>query len=170
MMGHTFGSARGIPYLGEFYDSTNYSCYHMYGCYYEHLFSENWTKGCPTLCGTCTWDVKDRSSYNLFDPYNTSYAAAPKNYTTPAMWGDACTQSLTNLGYHEYTNDGKYLFRLPVEISMLQDDKYVAIMKGLVYRTYHKRTLFGIAYSKLLEVGVPEEDLYEVVSYAKRDQ
>uniref|UniRef100_A0A7S1A4W1 Plant heme peroxidase family profile domain-containing protein n=1 Tax=Noctiluca scintillans TaxID=2966 RepID=A0A7S1A4W1_NOCSC len=180
MAGHTYGSARGFPYLGEFADSSGESndlattsrtstC-DVWGCYYKHLLTFEWEVGCPTFCSTCMWSATwaDKYEYNERDPYNTTWIAAPSNYTKPQAWGKVCEANLAKRGLVEYRNvGGENLMRLPVDIALLEDQRFRSIMVKYVGEEH--RTQFGLdfgrAYSKLLEVGVPEEHLYEVVRY-----
>ena len=55
--------------------------------------------------------------------------------------------------------------RLPAEISMLSDKKFVRAMEYYVERSDEDKLYskdFAEVYGKLLEVGVPEKQLYSV--------
>lgn len=178
MGGHMFGSARGFPYLGEWADSSVQSrdevnagrkatC-GLEGCYFKHLLEMEWVEGCPTFCSTCMWGAgtEEKVNYNLFDPYNTTWSAAPFNYTHSSAWGNTCTERLAAQGYKTYTNRERFLLRLPTEMELVRDDA----LKNIVEEYAGDRGLFeksfGRAFSKMLEVGVEDPSrLYSVVSF-----
>jgi len=180
MTAHALGSARGIPYLGEFpgMETADNNMTTEEGspcgvgvCYLYYTLKSTWTVGCPTSCKTCLWELEGgivgdfKHVYNVKDPYNTTYDAAPANYTDPTKWGDTCKESLAQLDLHEYTDQTKTIMRLPVEISMLSDKKFVRAMEYYVERSDEDKVYskdFAEVYGKLLEVGVPEKQLYSV--------
>mmetsp|Transcript_24987 Transcript_24987/g.65558 ORF Transcript_24987/g.65558 Transcript_24987/m.65558 type:complete len:414 (-) Transcript_24987:275-1516(-) len=184
MSSHAAGSARGMPYLGEFpgtYINSNnisessVSC-GVIGCYMDGLLTKNWVLGCPESCRTCQWpteslhsdtdsgDESPMSVFNVKDPYNTTSQHAPKNYTDSNMWGPVCTENLKALGLYEFTDsESKSMMRLPIEMALLQDNTFRSIMTK--FTTANDKDLvkaFATAYSKMLEVGVPEGQLYDV--------
>ena len=174
MTAHALGSARGIPYLGEFpgaktmvNNDRGWSSPCVVGvCYTYYLLTSNWTVGCPTSCQTCLWGVNEQKFYfNPKDPYNTTYAYAPANYTDSTQWSGVCTESLAKLGLFEYTDETQSIFRLPIEIAMLSGEGLVSAMTHYTERgDYDKEYVvdFAGAYSKHLEMGVPDDQLYEV--------
>jgi len=184
MSAHAAGSARGMPYLGEFpgtYINSNnisdssVSC-GVLGCYMDGLLTNTWVVGCPTSCRTCQWptgslhtDADSRGQdamrvYNVKDPYNTTAEHAPANYSHPNMWGVHCSKNLRKLDLYEFTDaESRSMMRLPIEMALLSDHKFRSIMTKLT--TLNDKDLvsiFGSAYSKMLEVGVSEGQLYDV--------
>jgi len=186
MCAHAAGSARGLPYLGEFpgtYINSNnisdssVSC-GVLGCYMESLLTRTWVVGCPTSCRTCQWptgsmhtdadlDLKGKDAmqvFNVKDPYNTTFEHAPPNYTNSNMWGVQCSKHLRNLSLYEFTDaESQSMMRLPIEMALLSDHKFKSIMTKLI--TVNDKDLvsfFASAYSKMLEVGVSEGQLYDV--------
>mmetsp|Transcript_24986 Transcript_24986/g.65555 ORF Transcript_24986/g.65555 Transcript_24986/m.65555 type:complete len:414 (-) Transcript_24986:275-1516(-) len=184
MSSHAAGSARGMPYLGEFpgtYINSNnisessVSC-GVIGCYMDGLLTKNWVLGCPESCRTCQWpteslhsdtdsgDESPMSVFNVKDPYNTTSQHAPKNYTDSNMWGTHCAKTLRKLGLYEFTDaESQSMMRLPIEMALLRDYNFRSIMTK--FTTLNDKVLvriFANAYSKMLEVGVPEGQLYDV--------
>jgi hypothetical protein len=176
---HALGSARGLPYLGELAsnsvthynidDSDTFSC-GVGACYFWDMLNLEWEVGCPVTCGTCqwhsTWEMK--AHYNSKDPYNTTWAGAPSNYTTESAWGDNCTLALKEQGgLFEYTDTAtRSVVRLPAEMALLQDESYRRAMTWYSENSADDKTYtldFARAYSKLLEVGVAEDQLYFIV-------
>jgi hypothetical protein len=184
MAAHAAGSARGMPYLGEFpgtYINSNnisessVSC-GVIGCYMDGLMTKTWVVGCPTSCRTCQWPTGTMhvdeepvsgdamSVFNVKDPYNTTSEHAPKNYTDSNMWGTQCSRSLHKLGLYELTDAESYsMMRLPIEMSLVRDHNFRSTMtKFLTLNDKDLVRAFANAYSKMLEVGVPEGQLYSV--------
>jgi hypothetical protein len=180
MSAHALGSARGIPYLGEFpgtgtevtvlFSDKPHTC-GVGVCYMYYTLYSNWTVGCPTTCKTCLWTLDPsfpsmKSFYNEKDPYNTTFNAAPANYTDPTKWGDVCKESLGKLDLFEYTDETKAIMRLPVEVSMLADEDFVSAMKFYTDHSDQDKVYakdFAEVYGQLLELGVPADQLYDVV-------
>jgi len=178
MTAHALGSARGMPYLGELSsehvthykidDETTPTC-GVGTCYFWDMLNLGWEVGCPTTCNTCHWNLpkEDRAVYNSKDPYNTTWAAAPSNYTNPSAWGDTCTQALAKQNLFEYRDtESNVVMRLPAEMAMLQDESYRSAMTWYSEHSSEDTVYaldFAIAYSKMLEVGVPEGELYFIM-------
>eukprot|EP00450_Noctiluca_scintillans_P001508 CAMPEP_0194482416 /NCGR_PEP_ID=MMETSP0253-20130528/4376_1 /TAXON_ID=2966 /ORGANISM="Noctiluca scintillans" /LENGTH=421 /DNA_ID=CAMNT_0039321953 /DNA_START=58 /DNA_END=1323 /DNA_ORIENTATION=+ len=178
MTAHALGSARGLPYLGELASkkvnhykitNTNRVTCGVGACYFWDMLNLEWEVGCPTSCTTCLWGWtgQQKGVYNSKDPYNTTWKYAPQNYTTSSSWGDACTLELAKEGLFEYRDTvSKATMRLPAEMALLQDTSYV---KAMTYYSENsdddKRYAadFAHAYSKMLEVGVPEGQLYHIL-------
>jgi len=185
MSAHAVGAARGLPYLGEFNSqnivgssssdswesSSNISC-GLGTCYYYDNLNLEWKVGCPTTCYSCQWGwISTKiAQYDPFDPYNTTWNYAPSNYTTEADWGDACIESLRKRDLFSYTDKEKSrTLRLPVELSMLEDPSYKSIMEEYVADSGNDKAFvlaFAEVYSKMLEVGVPTDELYTVTNFA----
>jgi len=178
MTAHALGSARGLPYLGELaskkvnhYKITNTerdTC-GVGACYFWDMLNLEWEVGCPTSCTTCLWGwtAKQRREYNSKDPYNTTWKSAPLNYTTSSSWGDACTLALAKEGLFEYRDTStQSTMRLPAEMALLQDTSYVKAMTYYSENSADDKMYaddFAKAYSKMLEVGVPEGQLYHIL-------
>jgi hypothetical protein len=178
MTAHALGSARGLPYLGELaskhvthykIDDTNTTTCGVGTCYFWDMLNLGWEVGCPTSCETCQWGTpwKARANYNSKDPYNTTWVAAPSNYTNPSAWGDNCTLALAKQNLFQYRDTESYgVMRLPVEMSMLEDESYRSSMAWYSEHGAEDKVYvldFARAYSKMLEVGVPEEKLYFIM-------
>jgi len=174
---HALGSARGMPYLGEFASSnvmhqkTHTSKTDTCGvgaCYFWAILNLDWEVGCPETCATCLWEFtqEQKEKGNIRDPYNTTWANAPSNYTTPSAWGDACTHVLEKEGLFEYRDSAtRSTMRLPAEMALLHDASYKKIMTLYVDNLNDDKAYaldFARAYSKMLEVGVPEGQLYSI--------
>jgi len=174
---HALGSARGMPYLGEFassnvmhqkhYNHSSLVC-GVGACYFWDMLNLDWEVGCPETCSTCLWGwtQEKKAKYNKKDPYNTTWANAPSNYTNASAWGDACTHVLEKEGLFEYRDSAtRSTMRLPAEMALLHDASYKKIMTLYVDNLNDDKTYaldFARAYSKMLEVGVPEGQLYSI--------
>jgi len=178
---HALGSARGMPYLGEFASSNtmhqknNNPSKEICGvgaCYFWAMLNLDWEVGCPETCSTCLWDFtqEQKAKVNGRDPYNTTWVNAPSNYTTASAWGGACTVALGKEGLFEHRDSAtRSMMRLPAEMALLQDESYKKIMTWYVDNLDDDKTYaldFARAYSRMLEVGVPEYRLYSVIDLA----